>query len=81
MDVPAMHLEQHERGIHVVRPGTRGAGVTDVRSDACAAVHATNQLSGHWAMRLIQCTVDPQINHEARINRVNPAYQSDKRGK
>jgi hypothetical protein len=25
---------------------------------------------------LIQCTLDPQINHEARINRVNPAYQS-----
>jgi hypothetical protein len=25
MDVPAMHLEQHERGIHVVRSGARPA--------------------------------------------------------
>jgi hypothetical protein len=32
-------------------------------------------------MRLIQCTVDPQINHEARINPLNPAHQSDKRDK
>ena len=23
-------------------------------------------------MRLIRCTIDPQINHEARINHVNP---------
>src|SRR5215467_596286 len=28
MDVPAMHLEQHERGIHAVRRGTGSARVT-----------------------------------------------------
>jgi len=27
MNVPAMLLEQHESGIHVVWPGARGAGV------------------------------------------------------
>jgi hypothetical protein len=37
MDVPAMHLEQHERGIHVVRSGIGGARVTEVSSDVCAA--------------------------------------------
>jgi hypothetical protein len=46
MDAPAMHLEQHERGIHVVRPGARAAGVTEARSEVCAAVHATSKLSG-----------------------------------
>jgi hypothetical protein len=39
------HLEQHERGIHVVRSGTGGAGVTEARSDTCAAVHATSKLT------------------------------------
>jgi hypothetical protein len=40
-----MHLEQHERGNHVVRSGTGGAGVTEIRSDACAAIRATSKLS------------------------------------
>jgi hypothetical protein len=41
-----MHLEQHERGIHVVWPGTRGAGVTEARSGVRVAVHATSKLTG-----------------------------------
>jgi hypothetical protein len=41
-----MHLEQHERAIHAVRPGARGAGVTEARSVVRAAVHATSKLSG-----------------------------------
>ena len=28
-------------------------------------------------MRLIRCTIDPPINHEARINHLNPARQPD----
>jgi hypothetical protein len=31
MDVPAMSLELHERGIHAVRSGAGEAGVTEVR--------------------------------------------------
>jgi hypothetical protein len=32
-------------------------------------------------MRLIQGTVDPPLNREARIYHLNPAYQSDKKDK
>jgi hypothetical protein len=44
MDVPAMHLEQHERGIHVVRSDTDGAGVTEARSDVCATIRAVGKM-------------------------------------
>jgi hypothetical protein len=41
-----MSLELHERGIHALRSGAGGAGVTKVRSDVCAGAHATNKPSG-----------------------------------
>jgi hypothetical protein len=46
MDASTMRLEQHERGIHVVRPGTHDAGVTKrfrvrASANATAAANAT----------------------------------------
>jgi hypothetical protein len=54
MDAPSMHLQQHERGIHAVWPGTGDIGVIGACSRVCAAAHATSsrgpcdrQANGH----------------------------------
>ena len=46
MDVPAMLLEQHERGIHVVLSVTGDATVTEGPSDVRVAAHAASGRSG-----------------------------------
>jgi hypothetical protein len=68
-------LEQHQRGIDVVRPGTGGTGATEIRPDVCAAAHAASKPAGPVRSGPGQSANRPAGHRHGRIGPSRPTGQ------